>query len=127
MYHAFKVCGRQPIEDTFSDEVNIEASVVDFLSVISEKYGQFSASRLIRMTHQEAPWQETYESGMNVEMDKGKIKDFFVANWVDPDVAVEDDDDHDREFAERLLKAKEGAVGLPKLTPDEMFKWLEKV
>lgn len=59
-------------------------------------------------------------------MDKSKIRDFFAANWVDPDVAVEEDD-HDREFAERLLKAKEETVDLPELTADEMLKWLEKV
>ena len=126
VYHSFKVCGRHPIDDTYGDDVAIDTRNAEFLNVISEKFGRYSASMLMRLTHQEAPWQESYASGKNVKMDKSKIRDFFAANWVDPDVAVEEDD-HDREFAERLLKAKAETVDLPELTADEMLKWLEKV
>lgn len=126
VYHVFKVCGRQPIEETHSSQVDIDASLAVFLNVISEKFGQFSATRLLRMTHREALWRDIYVSDMNVEMDKQRLKEFFKANWIDSDVVVEEDN-HEQKFEKLLLKAKTDSVDLPELTADEMFKWLEKV
>lgn len=126
VYHVFKVCGRQPIEETHSSQVDIDASVAVFLNVISEKFGQFSATHLLRMTHQEALWRDIYVSGMNVEMDKQRLKKFFEATWIDSDVVVEEDDPV-RGFEKRLLQAKTDSADSPELTADEMFKWLEKV
>ncbi|MDA0239693.1 MAG: DUF4065 domain-containing protein [Proteobacteria bacterium] len=124
IYHAFKVCGRQPIEDISGDEIDIAVDVADFLNVIFEKFGQYSAGRLIDMTHKEAPWIDHYVSNMSVEIDKKTMKEFFEKNWVDPDLNVETDGIDD-DLIEKILAAAHSAAEKDTVPAEELEKWLE--
>ena len=124
VYHSFKVCGRQPIEETFSDEVAIDRRFAEFLDIINEKFGGFSASRLVAMTHDEEPWRKSYASGLNNEIDKDKIKEFFKSAWIDPDVDVEDDG-YESDLIEALSQSSIEAASLEPVSAEEMVRWLE--
>ena len=124
VYHQFKVCGRQSIEDIAGDELAVDEDVAVFLDVIYAKFGAYSASRLVDMTHSEAPWKECYMSRQSVEMDKNRLMKFFVANWIDADVAIVDDG-YDEGMVRQLLEAK-AAPGVAE-TAEEVEAWLERV
>ncbi|WP_113651985.1 Panacea domain-containing protein [Pedobacter namyangjuensis] len=57
VYHEFKACGSGPIplKEDFSFE-NFSEEQLELLSEINTVYGQFSALKLMDMTHNEAPW-----------------------------------------------------------------------
>ena len=60
-----------------SKDFDINKIPIDSMEVIDEVltvYGQFSASKLRNLTHEEAPWAETYDCE---EIDNGKLKSFF--------------------------------------------------
>ncbi len=67
LYRAFKQHGAEPIP--LPDSLDFEkypAEVRELLDEVYSVYGQFSASKLRRMTHAEAPWKEAYNSGSRV-------------------------------------------------------------
>jgi uncharacterized phage-associated protein len=60
VYHAFKEHGREALPANVGyDEESIDKNVADFLNEIYRVYGQFSAWKLSKMTHEEPPWKET--------------------------------------------------------------------
>lgn len=124
VYHQFKACGRRPIEDTFGDDVSLSDEAAEFLNVVLEKFGQYSASRLVGMTHQEEPWLSHYESGLNVEIDKKTMREFFKRHWIDPDVAIENDGFDDQVVA-KIQTALQSASEEEGMSADEFEKWLE--
>lgn len=67
VYHAYKHCGSFPI--TVFDTVNqteISSDHQQFLKSIWDKYAQFSAEHLVRLTHKKGmPWEKYYEKGHN--------------------------------------------------------------
>lgn len=123
-YHAFKPCGRQPIEDRSGSAGSVDDRSAEFLSVVSDRFGQYSASRLIKMTHAESPWQDSYQSGLNNMITVDVMKNYFVENWVEKDVIVPDDG-YDLQFISQLKDAEKRADSLPRLEADEVVKWLE--
>ncbi|MDO5150665.1 MAG: DUF4065 domain-containing protein [Oscillospiraceae bacterium] len=50
------------------------------LEEVYNEFGQFSASKLVRMTHEETPWLNTKR---NCVIDKELIKKYFKENYVE--------------------------------------------
>lgn len=62
VYHLYKDCGYHPIP---VERVNLEeysSEVRELLDEVWKVYGQFTASKLEGMTHQEPPWMKTPQS-----------------------------------------------------------------
>lgn len=80
VYHRFKRYGRRPIPaseggipfDMTSDER-------ETLEVVWEHYKDLSSSRLVDLTHNQAPWLNAYESSGVIENDA--IRDYFQATY----------------------------------------------
>ena len=62
-----------PVENFSDEEQSVLGSVYDV-------FGQYSAWKLVEMTHSETPWKST-ERGEVISVDK--IKDFFEKNYVE--------------------------------------------
>lgn len=63
LYRSFKEHGSQPIPPPVHlNRDEYPAAVVELLDEVYAVYGQFSASKLRRMTHEEPPWKEAYPS-----------------------------------------------------------------
>ena len=58
--------------DKFSDEDK------ELLDDVYDVYGQFSAWKLRNMTHEEAPWQSSYQSGKSNEISNEKLREYFL-------------------------------------------------
>ncbi len=58
--------------DKFSDEDK------ELLDDVYDVYGQFSAWKLRNMTHEEAPWKSSYQSGKSNEISHEKLREYFL-------------------------------------------------
>jgi uncharacterized phage-associated protein len=75
VYHYFKKFGSGPIYSDFSKLImNLDPVKQKFLNQIYTYFGQFSAGKLMRMTHEETPWMSTKPSGT---ISKERLKSFF--------------------------------------------------
>ncbi|MGB8986769.1 MAG: type II toxin-antitoxin system antitoxin SocA domain-containing protein [Candidatus Sulfotelmatobacter sp.] len=60
LYHAYKKFGSGPIDLSQSFDVDIYSpDMHGFLTEVSTVYGQFTATKLRNMTHEEPPWKNT--------------------------------------------------------------------
>ena len=75
VYHDFKQyrAGAIPKPDGFDPE-SIATDTREILDEVFEVYGQFSALRLMEMTHEEPPWRDT---PICAEITQGRMKDYF--------------------------------------------------
>lgn len=74
----------QPITDMReytkeTKESDLSDDVVAILDLVYEKFGQFSAYKLVQMTHEESPWQET-KQGEEILVDK--IGEYFKKHYI---------------------------------------------
>lgn len=63
VYHRFKEFGSNPIpvpDDV--DTSNLNGEQIELIKDVYEAFGQFSALKLMHMTHSESPWIETNQS-----------------------------------------------------------------
>lgn len=70
LYHALKVFGAEPVkmnDEDFEIE-NYSEGVRELLNEVYSVYGQFSATRLRNITHEEPPWRETPD-GAEISLD----------------------------------------------------------
>lgn len=69
VYDKYKQYGRNPIDETYDipkfDNNDIEVILQD----VYDEYGQYSASKLVDMTHEESPWKDTLQSSV-ISIDK---------------------------------------------------------
>lgn len=126
VYHTFKVCGRQPIEAPYNEPIVLDRSVSDFLAAISETFGQFSAFKLMNMTHIERPWQETYVSGMNEVINFSLLTSFFRERWVGEDFDLPEENEG-KDFIQKLKEAEREANQAPEYSADEVLEWLDQI
>lgn len=76
VYHEFKRFGNGPID--ILEEINEAALTqlqMDLIKEVNEVYGQFSALKLMNLTHNERPWIET-ERQYVIPVDL--MKEFFL-------------------------------------------------
>ena len=76
IYHEYKDNGAAaiPVPDRIQ-EGNISDEQKELLAEVYEIMGQFSALRLMHMTHQESPWVDTE---INAEITPDKLKEYFL-------------------------------------------------
>ena len=86
MYPQFKHYGRNVIvaasdETAWQAKENVEnylpEDTKEFLDLVWEKYGDYSASELRKITHSQGPWRNAYKLGHL----HSKINDDSMANW----------------------------------------------
>jgi len=77
VYHEYKRCGSGAIEYPENlDYSKIPQIVVDHLEEINTVFGQYSAWRLMQMTHSEKPWIEARKKS-NCLITQKELKDYF--------------------------------------------------
>ena len=74
VYNKYKTYGRNPIDETIKIPT-FENDVEVILEDVFDEYGQFSAGKLVDMTHHESPWLKTKR---NHFISINKLKDFFA-------------------------------------------------
>ena len=80
VYHDFKRYGPGaiPLAD---DAVELDERTTAYLNEIYRTYGQFSAWKLSKMTHEESPWREAWETDKRITNER--LLDFFDADVVE--------------------------------------------
>lgn len=81
LYDEYCGFGRNPIPSLEEgiDLTKYSAEDLDTLDEVNAVYGQYSATKLRNMTHEEAPWKET---AMNCEITVAKLRDFFKTQLI---------------------------------------------
>ena len=76
VYYEFKKFsnGGIPPFETHSNDI-LSDSEIDVLREVYDVFGQFSATKLVEMTHSETPWQTTK---IRNEITKPKLKQYFL-------------------------------------------------
>jgi uncharacterized phage-associated protein len=77
-YHYFKkfengaisLAGNEKMTDLYGDEYNLFKNVM-------EEYGQYSAIKLMQMTHEEPPWSKAFNESPGSEITYGSMKEYF--------------------------------------------------
>ena len=60
LYDTLKVYGSSPITTSIDPEkINLDGQEKSIIAMVYNAYGQYSASRLRRMTHENGPWKNT--------------------------------------------------------------------
>lgn len=79
VYDTFSFCGASPITllDIPDSTSEIESSISSKLDSAWKKYGKYSASYLVKLTHKQAPWKQTYESGSRKVIPKALMEEYF--------------------------------------------------
>jgi len=79
LYRGFKQHGAEPIpapENGF-DFAAYPKDVRELLDEVFSVYGQFSASKLRNLTHEESPWKEAYAIAPSTAISLQSMKDYF--------------------------------------------------
>lgn len=78
LYRAYRRYENGPIPhpEGFDQEV-LSKEERDLLDEVYQVYGQYSAWRLRQLTHEEAPWLESYRDGCNHEITQDALARFF--------------------------------------------------
>jgi uncharacterized phage-associated protein len=74
IWHDYKNYGSGPIPVEGIDRDNYPEEIRALLDEVYSVYGQFTASKLRDMTHQEPPWRDTPENGV---ISHDSMKQFF--------------------------------------------------
>ncbi len=79
LYGQFKQHGAEPIpppeNGILTEEYPKEAK--DLMDEVATVYGQFSASKLRNMTHEEMPWKEAYTMGTATPISEQTMAEYF--------------------------------------------------
>ena len=79
IYHKYKVCGKNPIEETDEDYKYDKFSEQEqtLLIDVMREYGKYTTPTLVNIAHSEgAPWSEAYNNGQKT-INKDSIKSYF--------------------------------------------------
>jgi uncharacterized phage-associated protein len=75
VFHEFKGYGADAIyPDEDFDSSIFKPEEIDLIKEVYEVYGQFSALKLMNMTHEESPWQDTKINGVITHQ---KLRNYF--------------------------------------------------
>ena len=74
VYDTYKTYGAQALEPLGSYEGNLSKEAKELIAKVYEQYGQFSAGKLVDMTHEESPWKDTPR---DAEITTDAMKVFF--------------------------------------------------
>ena len=74
VYHHYKIHGSGIIPASDVDLSTLDEKQIDILEDVYDFFGQFSAIKLMNLTHSESPWQEADMDGI---IGESSLKDFF--------------------------------------------------
>ena len=78
LYAKYKNYGKDPLPSDGFDKDKFTEDQLDLLEEVYNVYGQFSAWKLRNMTHEEAPWAETYIDGIGpISIPNDRMQNFF--------------------------------------------------
>ncbi len=83
-YSHFKKCGSSSI--SIGEEINIIELPQDedeLFREVMEEYGQFSAIKLMNMTHEELPWKRTFSENPQGEISYELLKEYFKTQIIE--------------------------------------------
>ena len=86
VYHAFKCCGANPIEEPLDkfDEKRLSEDTLSLLLDVYNEYGRYTGWALKDLTHQpDTPWSKVYERGMNRRISQEDIEAYFKTQKLD--------------------------------------------
>lgn len=83
VYHLYRDHGSDPITVEKVDLEKYPEETRELLDEVYSVYGQFTASKLRNMTHQEPPWRDTPQPE---EISQEKMKKFFKTLVIEDDV-----------------------------------------
>lgn len=75
VYNRYKQYGKNPIDEPITMPNFGDNDVEVILKDVHEDYGQYSAFKLVEMTHNETPWKETPKNNV-ISLDK--MREFFA-------------------------------------------------
>lgn len=78
VYHEYKVFGCASIPDISLDQPIINQNDTDLLNGIIDECSDYSASELVEITHNQAPWKDAYRQYHNAIISNESIKEFFT-------------------------------------------------
>jgi len=84
VYHTYKPYSSGSIILTDKVNYDLKGQDLEFLSNLLMKYGEYSANRLVKLTHNNGtPWQTTYDkNNKNKVIPKEKMKDYYSTHEV---------------------------------------------
>lgn len=77
VYHEFSKFQSNHISLDNVKEVKLNEEQKYLFHQVMKEYGQYSAIKLLEMTHEESPWKTTFYSNPNGEITSDLLKDFF--------------------------------------------------
>lgn len=80
LYHSLKKHGSEHVQPPVNG-INLEdysEDVRELLNEVYSVYGQFSASKLRNMTHNESPWKQAMELGPSTTISHSALKEYFI-------------------------------------------------
>jgi uncharacterized phage-associated protein len=84
VYFHFKGFGPSSISLKENENIiELTISETELFNNVMEEYGQFSAVKLMNMTHEELPWKKTFTENPQGEISYELLKDYFKTQLVD--------------------------------------------
>ena len=84
VYHEYKHYGAGPIPVERVDLAQYSPQIREVLDEVNSVYGQFTATKLRAMTHEEPPWRDTPQ---NETITHEKLRDFFKTLVYDDEIS----------------------------------------
>lgn len=82
VYSNYAECGASPITDLDIPEADngdtLDEGMTAFLHQVWEKYGKYSASYLVDLTHKQTPWVKNYKEDQKLIIPKSDLVSFFA-------------------------------------------------
>jgi uncharacterized phage-associated protein len=78
IYHKYSSQPTTVLTLDASVDIDLKQESIEIVDEVINAYGQFSATRLIELTHREAPWKEAYARGRNSEIDTNRMQEFYT-------------------------------------------------
>lgn len=84
VYFHFKEFGQNSISLEKNEEIiTLESEEEALFRDVMEEYGQFSAIKLMNMTHEELPWKKTFNESPQGEISCELLKEYFKTQIVE--------------------------------------------
>ena len=80
VYHELKKYGNYPIDELKTDPELLSSELKDYLNTIWHSYGEYSATKLSNMTHDEEPWKNARKSDNKIITDESLAKFYSEDN-----------------------------------------------
>jgi uncharacterized phage-associated protein len=79
LYHNLKYLGSLPVTVIADCASSLTDREKEIIRLVYDKYGQYSAAKLRKMTHEEPPWKDAVQSS---SISEDAIKDYFTESYI---------------------------------------------